>query len=279
MIRVMLVSAVLATMIPPAFAKDLRRDVRERVLELAAESPVARVFWRGRGRAPIGYVKGMALAWAVVYEKWRFGDPAAAIMAMADTARPEADALSWYDGVFVSRDMRNDESGSNTLRHLFVLMYGLGMRESSGRFCEGRDRSVPEHRATGETAESGMFQMSWDARFASREIINQFERYSDEYDDLMEVFREGVECTKSDLKSYGDGEGLLFQERCGKASPMCAILTTGVGLRVVRDHWGPINRRAAEVRQDVNELLRKVQETLDDDQVVAREEADAEWRR
>lgn len=35
-----------------------------------------------------------------------------------------------------------ESSGVATLRHVFVLLFGLGMRESSGRYCEGRDRSV-----------------------------------------------------------------------------------------------------------------------------------------
>lgn len=32
--------------------------------------------------------------------------------------------------------------GTDTLRQLFVLLIGLGMRESSGQYCEGRDRSA-----------------------------------------------------------------------------------------------------------------------------------------
>ena len=41
--------------------------------------------------------------------------------------------------------MRNDVSGIDTLRHLFVLMIGLGMRELSGRYCEGRDQLRQQH--------------------------------------------------------------------------------------------------------------------------------------
>jgi len=37
---------------------------------------------------------------------------------------------------------------------------GLGMRESSGRYCEGRDRNA--NNVTSDTAEAGLFQMSWD---------------------------------------------------------------------------------------------------------------------
>jgi hypothetical protein len=58
--------------------------------------------------------------------------------------------------------MRNDVSGIDTLRHLFVLMIGLGMRESSGRYCEGRDQSASNTSA--DTAEAGLFQTSWNAR-------------------------------------------------------------------------------------------------------------------
>ena len=44
-------------------------------------------------------------------------------------------------------------TGAVTLRHLFALILGLGMRESSGRYCEGRDMSASN--VSAETAECG----------------------------------------------------------------------------------------------------------------------------
>ena len=54
--------------------------------------------------------------------------------------------------------MDNDAAGVDTVRHLFVLLIGLGMRESSGKYCEGRDKSASNRSA--ETAEAGLFQLT-----------------------------------------------------------------------------------------------------------------------
>jgi len=55
----------------------------DRIAQIAASSPLARVSWSGRGRAPIGYIKGMAVMFAVAQAKLAQGDPAALEMAKA----------------------------------------------------------------------------------------------------------------------------------------------------------------------------------------------------
>jgi hypothetical protein len=133
------------------------------IVQIAANSALARVSWDGgRGRAPLGYIKGMAVMFAVALRKLAQGDPAAVEMAGASSGDPSRDTLAYYASEFARLGMRNDVSGIDTLRHLFVLMIGLGMRESSGRYCEGRDQSASNTSA--DTAEAGLFQMSWDAR-------------------------------------------------------------------------------------------------------------------
>ena len=113
------------------------------IVQIAANSALARVSWDGgRGRAPLGYIKGMAVMFAVALRKLAQGDPAAVEMARASSGDPSRDALAYYASEFARLGMRNDVSGIDTLRHLFVLMIGLGMRESSGRYCEGRDQSA-----------------------------------------------------------------------------------------------------------------------------------------
>ena len=114
----------------------------EAVANIAANSSLARVSWRDRGRAPLGYTKGMAVMFAVVARKLAQGDSAALEMARAVSGESGRDALAHYAPQFAALGMRNDVSGIDTLRHLFVLLIGLGMRESSGRYCEGRDMSA-----------------------------------------------------------------------------------------------------------------------------------------
>ena len=63
-----------------------------------------------------------------------------------------SDVLAWYDPQFRAAGMENAVSGADTLRHLFVLLFGLGMRESSGRYCAGRDTSA--NNTDADTAEA-----------------------------------------------------------------------------------------------------------------------------
>ena len=85
---------------------------------------------------------------AVAQRKLAQGDPAATGDGQSDIRRFHRDALAHYASEFAALGMRNDVSGLDTLRHLFVLMIGLGMRESSGRYCEGRDRPPATPRLT-----------------------------------------------------------------------------------------------------------------------------------
>jgi uncharacterized protein YgiM (DUF1202 family) len=233
------------------------------VTDIAARSKIAQFEWENRGVAPMGYIKGMALVYARVYGKLNAGDAAATEMARAKTADPAHDALAWYSAEFAELGMNNDIAGADTLRHLFVLLIGLGMRESSGRCCEGRDRSASN--TTAETAEAGLFQTSFNAMTASPLLPILFANYSDNPSGFLEVFKEGVTppCTPADLENnFGSGDGREFQ-RLSKACPAFAAEFAAVGLRHARTHWGPINTRAAELRPECDEMLRQAQAAVD----------------
>lgn len=232
----------------------------DQIVEIAAGSEVARYYWTGRGPAPAGYIKGMALVYARVYCKLKARESAAVLMAEANSCDGARDALAWYNEKFAAVGLRSDFSGPDTLRHLFVLLMGLGMRESSGRYCEGRDRSASN--STAETAEAGLFQTSFNARTGSPELPKLFARYSASPAGFLDIFREGVRCTASDLQTYGSGPGAKFQ-KLSKASPAFAAEFAAVGLRTVRTHWGPINSRAAEIRLECDAMLTQIQNLVD----------------
>lgn len=231
---------------------------KAKICEVAAASPLRRYSWHGRGGAPSGYIKGLAVAFAQCYVDLKAGDSAAKEM-----ARPigdgSHDVLAWYEDELRAHDMM-DSTPSDILRHLFVIMYGLGMRESSGTYSEGRDMSVSNF--TADSAEAGMFQQSWDSSFGETEIPKLLQRYSSDPhpDCLLDVFREGV--SKPISASVGSGHGLDFQ-RLAKSCPMFAVACAAVGLRNLRRHWGPINRKEAEVRSEANNLLLQVQQMVD----------------
>lgn len=229
----------------------------QRIAQLAGNSPLMHVRWDG-SLAPAGYIKGMAVAFALVYAKWRARDPAALLMAAADSTRDQTDALSWYASQFRAAGMDNSVAGPDTLRHLFVLMVGLGMRESGGKYNEGRDTAADNVDA--DTAEAGLFQMSWNARAASSELPRLFALYSKGAEGLLSIFQEGVR--PRETRNFGTGEGVAFQALC-KSCPAFAVETAAVGLRVLRRHWGPINRHEAEIRPEADTLFRAVQDLVD----------------
>src|SRR5271166_1469964 len=215
--------------------------------------------WPGRGQAPSGYIKGMACVYAKVYCDLKAGAMATTVMARADTGEDATDALAWYSGQFDDLAMPNDKSGRDTLRHLFVLMTGLGMRESSGQYWCGRDTEVDDE--TPDETEAGLFQMSWNIRTYSPLIPALLDWYSANANcGLLPIFKEGLGTHTS--PSYGSGDVLRFQE-VSKCCPAFAAEAAAVGLRVRRTHWGPINRHEAHLSPAVNHLFLAVQAAVD----------------
>lgn len=234
----------------------------ETITQIAARSAIARFNWPGRGVAPIGYTKGMAVVFARVLCKLRAGDPATVEMAKKNTGNGATDVLAHYDDVFRGLGMNNDVSGPDTLRHLFVLMVGLGMRESSGKFCEGQDRSAPKNQ-TAEKAEAGLFQTSFDARHASPLLPPLFAQFAANPAGFADIFREGCPpCRAKDLENFGTGPGRDFQ-KLSKESPGFAAEFAAVTLRNRRKHYGTIKKKAAKVKPDCDAMLREVQDFVE----------------
>lgn len=227
---------------------------------MAGASAIALYNWPQRGVAPRGYTKGMALAFARALCKLSAGDPAAVEMAKANTGNAAVDALAHYALQFQQAGMSNESSGVSTLRHLFVLMMGLGMRESSGRFCEGRDRAANNTGAN--TAEAGLFQTSFNAATAHGQMPVLFQHYmANRTTGLVQTFQEGVTPRQQDLQNFGNGPGRDFQQ-LSKECPAFAVEFCAVGLRNRRTHWGPINSRAAEIRPEANQMFMRVEEIV-----------------
>lgn len=231
------------------------------LLELAASSALANYPWLQRDLAPIGYIKGMTVLYARAYARLSLGqDAAIQSMAQAVSAANKSDALSWYSESFSQLGMGNEHDGVGTLRHLFVLMAGLGMRESSGRYCEGRDRST--NNVTAETAEAGLFQISFNARTLSPLLPKVFTQGRKTPSRYLSIFKEGVRPTQRDLENFGTGDGLEFQ-RLSKESPEFAADFCGVAMRANYKHWGPLITKKAEVRVEANELFKQAQALVD----------------
>jgi hypothetical protein len=228
---------------------------------LVASSGVPDYSWPDRGQAPDGYVSGMAKTFALAVAMYRDGDAAVKIMAQAETGEDD-DALTVYHDEFAEHDMSNERDGIATLRHLFVMLVGLGMRESSGNVWEGRDMSADNVEA--DTCEASLFQTSWNISSSSNTIDDLLDAYWKDPNGFQPTFARGLYPTSSQLDCYGTGEGARYQW-LSRFSPAFHTFVTGVGMRLRSNHWGPINRGEVDINPDVDELLVEVQRLMEPD--------------
>jgi len=224
---------------------------------LAKASPLMFYSWPDRGRAPPGYIPGMALCYALALIELGQGKSWAEAMA-ADVipGSEETDALAWYETDLDKLGIEVDRAGVEALRGLFTLMIGLGMRESSGKYCEGRDMSASNIES--DTCEAGLFQTSWNMESADESLSELMAVYWDNPNGFLPTFALTINPTTGNLDVYGSGNGAAYQW-LAKYSPAFAVMTTAVGLRMRRKHWGPINEKAVTLSRDAVTLLQTVE--------------------
>jgi len=229
----------------------------QQIAQLASNSALARYSWEDRGMTPAGYTQGMALCFALAIRSLEAENPAALIVAQADTHRPDTDALSWYADEMRDMGWDNSRDGVDTLRHLWCLLIGLGPRESSGNHWEGRDMSASNTSA--DTAEAGLFQTSWNIRScATDEMELLFDTYMNDPQGFQSQFNVETSPTTSNLDNYGGSEGTTYQW-LSKFCPAFHVFVTAIGLRRLRQHWGPINRQEVELLEEADDLLKQVE--------------------
>jgi N-acetylmuramoyl-L-alanine amidase len=232
----------------------------EEVMRIAGDSDIASYNWKDRGVAPTGFTLGFALAWGQCVMRWQANDPVVREMGKANTHNDDTDALSWYNSNFRALGMSNENSSIDTLRHLFVLLHGLAQRESSGKHCCGRDQSASN--TDSNTCEAGLYQTSYNAHDCSP----YFDEVMEQYEAMMlkgygEAFAEDVSCSQADWTCYGTGRGYDFQLLC-KEEPAFAVESCALVLRNRRQHYGPINRKEAELVEASDRMLLDIQNYL-----------------
>src|SRR5262245_14441330 len=261
--------------VPPAPAgmpPPLTEDMQDHIEDIAATSKIAGYSWHDRGKAPIGYVVGVAVAFANTYRQFKMGYAPAVDMAKANTGNADKDVLSWEAGRFNSAGMPNEEDGADTLRHLWAYLLGLGMRESSGKHCCGRDMSVPPgyYGPADTTTEAGAWQTSYDAHGCSEHFDTLFDAFepaadSDNPQGFLAQFKMGVSCSSADWECHGptSSPGYRHQEM-SKSQPAYAAEVCCIALRHLRKHFGPVGRREVEIKPDADAMLREVQAYVDE---------------
>lgn len=238
----------------------------EEIMQLADRSPLVGYDWPSRGIAPRAYLRGMALTFARLLEVLKANDDnsvtkkALSRATASQIGNPSYDVLAWYSTELTTAGATTGTAAAK-LVSLFAIMLGLGMRESSGQHCVGAD--TPESRGeptTEANAEAGLFQVSHDSINGDALCQGLFDAYQNRTD-LLDVFSVGVTCGTADWQNYGTGTGGRFQETM-KRCPLFAALYTAQYLRGHRSHWGPINRKKAEVRRDAVALFNGVRTML-----------------
>ena len=229
------------------------------ILEIASKSAIRSYRWKNRGRAPSGYVNGMAIAFAEACEALASGDSHVGAIAAEASGDAGRDVLDWYADVLASQGL-STASPQDRLVAVFVILLGLGMRESSGKHCEGRDMSTDN--VTAETAEAGLFQVSHNSIKSHPQLQPLFDQHRGR-DDLLTVFDDDVKCSTRSWTDWGSGPGREFQSLT-KQNPKFALLYAGILLRRARKHWGPINRKEVEVTRDGLELFDDVMRAIEE---------------
>jgi hypothetical protein len=239
------------------------------IQKLAVPSQCASHVWKDRGRAPPTYIQGVALVFARAVCHPERSDVRVVSTAVNPAANSN-DALVVYADQFLAVHMSNEASGVDTLRHTYTLLIGLGMMESSGQYCEGRD--VSECFTTADSAEAGLLQTSFGAHTHSSSLDDLFHTYSaDQTPCLLDAFKDSITCpirhshnphcpsATSDVA--GTGPGADWQ-RLTKA---CPAFATEYGAVVMRRNGGahgefnPIRKRQAELRPECDGMLQSVQ--------------------
>ncbi len=224
----------------------------------AVGSACYRYQWPNRGQMPRGYAKGVALSFARGVCAPSRSD--VLVVSAAKTTNTQKDALAWYSAEFAALNLSNTVAGVDTYRHVYTLLMGLGMRESSGEHCVGRDRSATN--TTADSAEAGAWQTSYDSRGSSPELPKLFAQYrSSSRGCFASTYAEGVTCSAADWENWGMGDGMVFQQ-LEKTCPGFAGEYAAVMLRVQGGslgHYGPLRTKAAEVRPECESMLKDVQ--------------------
>lgn len=208
------------------------------IITIAANSSCISHRWSGRGLAPRGYIKGLALMYA--REVCRKKDAISSAMTQP-LGSGSTDALAWY-------------SLNPNMNNLFTLGTGLGMRESSGCYTTGYDTSAGSE--TSMEAEAGLFQMSANAVGSSSVAKSTLTTFSsDSSKCFVNIFAEGSSCANQEI--IGSGPGADYQKLV-KSCPGAAVESSFLIMRVLRKHWGPLNRQEAEFFQGCSNMYSQV---------------------
>ncbi len=255
---------------PQQPSQALPTAARAGIADQASQSPCSASSWSQRGKAPVGYIPGMALTYARSLCRLKGHVPlqgAAEVMGRAKGKDHLVDAFAWYEDQFTSKNLDIATSGAAALKATYTLLIGLGMRESTGSHCKGYHQKAPKK--TADTASAGLFQTSHNSLyftsrkngFSEHHLQKLYEEYRAKPERcFLDVFKQGVSCTNQE--PFGSGAGAQFQQFT-KDCPAFAAESAAIMLRVARRHYGPIGRRDAELNTSCTDLLDSIEKQIE----------------
>lgn len=226
-------------------------SLRQAIYDVVEKSTAcSKRYWKNRGIAPMAYMKGMA----IMYAKQVCGQGSKFIE--QDKIRSTF-KLSWENFSRKHTDGLEFYGLKGSALNTYTFLIGLGMRESSGRYCEGRDMSAGF--AKDYSAEAGVFQSAYVDRLFNSELAPLYKKYQNgELNCELEVFSKGVTCKDHNKVNHGNGDGVAFQ----KLTKQCPALNTqwaAITMRSWYTQFYPIKHKESEFRLECRDMLMKVE--------------------
>ena len=240
--KLLFLLASCATINPPINQAIKPTVNKEKVLEIVAASKCKDAHWKERGRAPIGYIKGMALLYAKHH------------CTPSETTKHFNHAK--VDSI---QDVLNIY-GKSSMRDLFTLAISAGMYESSGKYTCGRDRSA--NFTSEDGAEAGIFQTSYNASYADP-YMKTMAPYKD--DCLLDVFKEGVPpSSAANAENWGKvgTKGYEYQA-LSKVCPAYHAEFSLIAMRKLNRHFGPSRSGKLEFNSTCYQMLEEIEKTCE----------------
>lgn len=221
----------------------------QNIQEIVDNSKCGKYYFKDREPAPKFYLNGIARTYAQAKCDKRFVELATAPHSKHKNREGYFGDVMYHYGI------------APTLPNVFTLLLGLGMRESSGRHCCGKDTSTSQFQDA-EHAEAGLWQTSYNAISMDpnlKEIFNKWEGQCH-----LEHYSKGVKCSSADWKYWGSpGPGLEFQKKA-KTCPSFHAHFTIITMRRNKDHFGPFwhTRKVAEFVTACQEMFQEIDKVV-----------------
>lgn len=252
------------------------------IASIVDRSKTTRLIWENgnRGKAPHGYYYGMAMTYANLYERLKNGEPIAKALAQPLHSSKDKDALTRFKSQFTNQSLGQLSTDTERLRGLFVLLFGLGLMESNGRYCCGWDRGKltgwgkPSKKIepTAANSEAGLFQTSYDILqsidSATKNLMTQIlANYNASQEGFLYYFSKGYIGTVEDWDTIGSGVAAEFQ-KLSKECPAFTVEFTAMALRHVARHWNPVihvgnSEKGLQLKKECHDLLLKIERYVD----------------